>query len=143
MFIGTFYHNLETKGRLAIPAKFRRQLEKGGIVTRGLDKSLFIFPQAQWEKLLEKLSASPLSRADARAFIRLMTHEACEVEFDRQGRTLIPAYLLEYANLKKEVVVAGTLSRVEIWDKATYHAYIGKIEAKGDALAESLQELGI
>lgn len=143
MFIGIYYHSIEAKGRLAIPAKFRRKLKIGSVITRGLDSCLFIFPDSEWEKLTEKLKTSPLTRSDARGFVRLMSHAAAEVEFDRQGRTRIPNYLQEYAGLKKEVVVAGTLNRVEIWDKFKYHKYIEDIETQGEKISEQLTELGI
>jgi MraZ protein len=143
MFIGIYYHTLEAKGRLAIPAKFRKQLKKGSVITRGLDGCLFLFPASEWGTFMKKLQESPLSQADARGFIRLMTNEAREVEFDRQGRTHIPQYLKEYAGLKTKTVIAGTLNRIEIWDRETYHKYIEKIEEKGGKLAESLKELGI
>lgn len=143
MFIGIYYHTLEDKGRLAIPAKFRRRLDKQSVVTRGLDGCLFLFPKAQWIELINKLQQSPITRADARGFVRLMSHAAVEVEFDKQGRTRIPNYLINYAALKKEVVIAGTLNRIEIWDKIRYHRYLEGIERGSEEIAEKLTELGI
>jgi MraZ protein len=138
VFIGIYYHTLEAKGRLAIPAQFRRKLEKGSVITRGLDGCLFLFPVQEWEKFIEKLQQSPLTQRKAREFVRLMTHAATEVEFDSQGRTRIPSYLQELAGLKKDVVIAGSLNRIEIWDKARYHQYMEKIEKKSEQIAESL-----
>lgn len=143
MFIGIYYHTLEAKGRLAIPAKFRSKLEKGSVITRGLDGCLFLFPASQWKSFTKKLSKSPLSQQEIRGFIRLMTHEASEVDFDSQGRTRIPQYLLEFADLKKKTVIAGTLNRIEIWDMKKYHEYIKGIEKKGGQLAEKLIDFGI
>lgn len=143
MFIGIYYHTLEAKGRLAIPAKFRSKLEKGSVITRGLDGCLFLFPASQWRILMRKLQQSPLSQPEARGFIRLMTHEAAEVEFDAQGRTHIPQYLQDFAGIKKKTVIAGTLNRIEIWELEKYHKYIKNIEEKGGQLAENLRELGI
>lgn len=143
MFIGTYYHTLEAKSRLAIPAKFRRLLHQNSIITRGLDGCLFIFPADQWKKIVEKLNQSPISSSDARAFIRLMTHEAYEVHFDKQGRTLIPKHLTAYAGINKETVIAGTLNRVEIWDQKKYHLYTESIEKQSEVLAENLREFGI
>lgn len=143
MFIGIYYHSLEAKGRLAIPAKFRQNLEKGSVITRGLDGCLFVFPSAEWERLMRKLRQSPLARKEARGFVRLLTHEAAEVEFDSQGRTRIPQYLTSYASLEKEVVIAGTLNRVEIWDKKRYQKYMRETEGASDVLTEQLAELGI
>lgn len=143
MFIGIYYHTLEAKGRLAIPAQFRRQLDKGSVVTRGLDGCLFLFPNKEWEKFIGKLEASPLTQKKAREFTRLMTHQAATVEFDSQGRTRIPNYLRELAGLKDKVVIAGSLNRIEIWDKTRYHQYMEKIEEKSEQIAESLTELEI
>lgn len=143
MFIGIYYHTLEAKGRLAIPAKFRKNLDKGSVITRGLDGCLFLFPSDKWGELVNKLEQSPITRKDARGFMRLLTHEAIEVEFDKQGRTKIPKYLFKYSGLKKEVVIAGTLNRIEIWDKTRYHKYISETEGQEEVLAESLTELGI
>lgn len=143
MFIGIYYHILEAKGRLAIPAGFRRQLNEGSVITRGLDGCLFLFPEPEWGKFIKKLQQSPLTRRKAREFVRLMTHAAVKVEFDKQGRTRIPSYLQKLADLKKEVVVAGSLNRIEIWDKDRYHQYMAKIEEKSEQIAESLTELEI
>lgn len=92
---------------------------------------------------MDKLRQSPMSRKDARSFVRLLTHAAVELTFDAQGRTRIPSYLLEYAGLRKEAVIAGTIERVEIWDRERYHAYMKNVERSGDQLAEALTELGI
>lgn len=143
MFIGTYYHTLEAKGRLAIPPSFRSKLKKGSVITRGLDGCLFVFPQEEWKELMNKLELSPLSNKQARGFVRLMTHAAAEIKFDSQGRTNIPQHLREYATLKKNVVVAGSLNRMEIWDRDRYHTYIEQIEKNSDQIAENLAELGI
>lgn len=143
MLTGTYYHKLEAKGRLAIPAKFRKHIDKGSVVTRGLDGCLFLFPAHEWERLIRKLHQSPLTQRDARSFVRLMTHAAEEVKLDSQGRTRLPLVLCQYASLKKEVVIAGTLTRIEIWDRETYHAYVDKLESEGEDLAERLGESGV
>lgn len=128
---------------MAFPVKFRRKLKKGSVVTRGLDGCLFVFPVEEWQKLAEKLRASPLTLQEARGFVRLMTHEAVELKFDAQGRTRIPLYLREFAGLKKEVVVAGSLTRIEIWDRTIYHQYMSQTEKRGEQIAERLSELGM
>src|ERR1700690_1786501 len=107
MLLGEYQHNLDTKGRMAIPAKFRDKLSSGAIITRGIDNCLFVFANAEWEVLATKLVAMPIAQANARAFARLMLAGASDVEIDNQGRILIPGNLREYAGLKKEVVVAG------------------------------------
>ena len=93
MFLGEFKHTIDGKGRLAIPAKFRAGLTGGAIITRGLDKCLFVFAQKEWEALAQKLIGLPLSQSDSRAFVRLMLSGASDGEFDGQGRILIPELL--------------------------------------------------
>ena len=92
---------------------------------------------------MKKLRQSPLTQRKARDFQRLMTHQASEVEFDSQGRTLIPGYLREFAGLTSKVVIAGSETRIEIWDKLKYHKYMQGIEEVGEQIAESLAEQGI
>ena len=141
MFIGEFSHTLDTKGRLAIPTKFKSELRKGAIVTRGLDASLWIFTQAEWEKLATKLAALPLSQSNSRAFSRLMLAGAMDVKMDRQGRVLVPDYLRAYAKLEKKVVLTGVYSRIEIWDEAAWSAYKKATEAQSDKIAEQLENI--
>ncbi len=143
MLLGEFQHNLDTKGRMAIPAKFRDKLAAGAIITRGIDNCLFVFANDEWEVLAAKLIALPLAQANSRAFTRLMMAGASDVEVDSQGRILIPDYLRKYAGLKKEVIVAGLYNRIEIWDEATWSTYKAKTESSSEAIAEQLGELGI
>ena len=111
MFIGEFKHNLDSKGRIAMPVKFRNKLTGGAIITRGLDRCLFVFGNKDWEVLAQKLIALPLSQANSRAFSRLMLAGAMDVDIDKQGRILIPDYLRDYAGLKKETIIAGLYNR--------------------------------
>ncbi len=143
MFIGQYYHSLEEKGRLAIPAKFRRQLDKQSVITRGLDGCLFIFPGKEWKTFTQKLSTAPITRRDVREFIRLMAKQASEIELDKQGRTRIPKYLQEFASLKKQVVLVGSLKRIEIWDQKLYHQHIQAIEKKSESISDRLTDLEI
>ena len=143
MFIGEFSHNLDSKGRMAIPAKFRQKLTGGAIITRGLDHCLFVFDSKEWETLAQKLIALPLAQANSRAFSRLMLAGATDVELDKQGRILIPDYLREYAGLKKQAIVAGLYNRIEIWDSEAWKQYKTKTESQSDEIAEKLSELGI
>lgn len=142
MFIGEYQHNLDEKGRVAVPANFRRQL-KGAIITRGLDRCLFVFNKGDWETLAKKLIALPMTQANSRAFVRLMLAGAMEAPLDRQGRILVPDYLRQYADLKKIVIVTGLYNRIEIWDDVIWHKYKSKTEASSDEIAEKLGELGI
>jgi len=143
MFLGEYQHNLDTKGRVAIPAKFRQKLFEGAIITRGLDRCLFIFTRKEWEVLAQKLISLPLAQANSRAFVRLMLAGAVDSKLDSQGRILIPDYLRKYANLKKQVIAAGLYNRVEIWDAEIWQQYKQKTESASDEIAEKLGELGI
>ncbi len=143
MLLGEFKHNLDPKGRMAIPAKFRDKLTAGAIITRGIDNCLFVFANNEWEALAAKLIALPLAQANSRAFTRLMLAGASDVELDAQGRILIPDYLRKYAGLKKAVVVAGLYNRIEIWDESSWSTYKTRTESSSEAIAEQLGELGI
>ena len=143
MFIGEYNHNLDTKGRLAVPAKFRNLLKGGAVVTRGLDNCLFLYPKKQWEVLAKKLAALPISQAKARAFSRLMLAGAMEVEFDTQGRITLPEYLRKFAVLKKNTTIAGLYDRLEIWDESVWNKYKTGAEGKSSDIAEALGELGV
>ena len=143
MFIGEYSHNLDDKGRLAIPAKFRAALKKGAVVTRGLDSCLFLYTKAEWQKLAQKLAALPFSQANSRAFARLMLAGAMDVEVDKQGRVILPEYLRQFAGLKKSTVIAGLYSRLEIWDETKWATYKGQTEAESGSIAERMAELGV
>jgi MraZ protein len=143
MFLGEFKHTIDGKGRLAIPAKFRASLSGGAIITRGLDKCLFLFPQKEWDVLANKLVNLPLSQSDSRAFVRLMLAGAGDVEFDAQGRILIPENLRSYAKLSKKSIVTGLYNRIEIWDENEWNRYKSKTESASDEIAEKLGQLGI
>lgn len=143
MFIGEYSHNLDDKGRVAIPAKFRALLKSGAVVTRGLDNCLFLYTKKEWEKLAEKLASLPISQANSRAFARLMLAGAMEVEMDKQGRAILPEYLRSFAGLQKSVIIAGLYSRVEIWDAAKWQKYKGQTEAQSNEIAERMAELGV
>src|SRR3990170_4292400 len=107
MFIGEYLHSIDLKGRLAVPVKFRAGLKGQAVITRGLDQSLFVYPMEEWQQLAKKLAALPLAQANSRAFARLMLAGAMDAEIDRQGRILVPQYLRQYGNIRKDVVLAG------------------------------------
>lgn len=143
MFIGEYYHNLDEKGRLAVPVKFRAKLAKGAVVTRGLDDCLFLYTKDEWQILAEKLAKLPISKANTRAFARLMLAGAMDVETDSQGRIILPDYLRKYAEMKKKVVIAGLYNRLEIWDEGKWDKYKQGTEKKSGDIAEALGELGV
>jgi MraZ protein len=143
MFIGEYSHTIDNKRRLAIPSKFRRELGKKAVITRGLDNCLFVFPEEEWGVLAKKLGALPLGQSDARGFIRLMLAGAMDVSLDGLGRILVPDYLREYASLKKQVVVTGVFNRLEAWDETLWKQYKGRSEKEIGNMAERLGELGV
>ncbi len=143
MFIGEFNYKIDAKKRLAVPSRFRDDLDKKVVVTRGLDGCLFLYPIEEWEKLAEKISNLPLSQSDARSFARVMLAGAMEVEIDGSGRILIPDYLKEYAGLDKEVTIAGVYNRMEIWNKEKWESYKRATEGEVGDIAERLKELGV
>lgn len=138
MLLGEFSHNLDDKGRLAMPSKLRNELGDGAVITRGTDHCLVVYPQAAWTELATKLAALPISDAKARSFSRLMLAGAMAVEFDKQGRVNVPSYLRDYASLKGNVVIAGVYNRIELWDAATWESY-----KAGHSIDENLSEFGV
>lgn len=143
MFIGEYKHNIDLKKRLALPSKFRSGLGKSIVITRGLDNCLFVYPMKTWKELAEKLGTMPIGESSTRSFVRLMLAGAVDVKSDSQGRVLIPDYLKEYANLGKNVVVAGLFNRLEIWDEKEWDSYKKKAEKNTEEIAENLGKLGI
>ncbi|MDD4995575.1 MAG: division/cell wall cluster transcriptional repressor MraZ [Patescibacteria group bacterium] len=143
MFIGEFKHNLDEKGRLAVPVKFRSDLAKGAVITRGIDKCLFVYTMDEWRILANKLANLPISQAKARAFARLMLAGAMDVIPDKQGRINLPEYLRQYAGLSKEAVIAGLYNRLEIWDSASWEQYSKNTEQSSSDISEKLAELGV
>lgn len=143
MFIGEYSHTIDEKGRMAVPAKVRKNLGTGAVVTRGLDSCLWLFPKKQWDELAQKLAQLPMTDPNSRAFSRLMLAGAMEVEFDSQGRVLLPAYLRDFAKLSKNAVIAGLYNRLEIWDAETWKVYKTKTEKESDTIAAHMADLGI
>ncbi len=143
MFIGEYNHNLDSKGRMAIPAKFRNLLKKGAVVTKGLDNCLFLYPKEKWEEMARKFADLPISQSKARAFARHLLAGAAQVEFDNQGRITLPDYLRQFAGLKKKVIVAGLYDRLEIWDEANWNKYKKDAEKDSSNIAEALGEMGV
>ena len=143
MFIGEYSHNLDDKGRVAVPVKFRTMLKGGAVVTKGLDGCLFLYTKKEWQELAIKLSKLPIGPANTRAFSRSMLAGAMEVDFDNQGRIMLPEYLRKFAGLKKKLIIAGLYNRLEIWDETIWNKYKQGTEAKSADIAEALGELGV
>lgn len=143
MFIGEYQHNLDEKGRLQVPVKFRSKLSDGAVITRGLDSCLFLYSKEEWQKIAEKVSALPMSNAKARSFARLLLAGAMEVEFDKTGRIVIPAFLRQYAGLAKSAILAGLWGKIEIWSEESWHEYQQNAEKQAEANISELEDLGI
>lgn len=138
MLVGNYHHNLQGKRRLAIPAQFRTELGENPMITRGIEQCLHILPFNIWSDLTTNLGTNPLAGADKRNFRRLMAHEAYQIEFDAQGRILIPQSLNEWAGLSKTVVVAGSIQWVELWDLSIYKAFVEELKTQTSVIAERI-----
>lgn len=142
MLIGEYQHTIDEKKRLAIPAKLRKELGKGAVLTRGLDNCLALYPLKEWEKLADKLNQLPAGQAETRGLARAIMSGAVEVEFDALGRILVPDYLKQYAGIEKNVVIAGVFKNIEIWDQKQWDAYKARTEKTVGDMAAKLSELG-
>lgn len=139
MLIGEYQHNIDAKGRVIVPAKFREDLGEHFYVTKGLDCCLFVLSAAEWKRLQDKISAMPISKS--RGLQRFFFSGAAEVEPDKQGRILLPQHLREHAGLEKDVTVIGASSRAEIWDSARWNTFNSGLTEESIAEAMDLLEL--
>ncbi len=138
MFMGEYHHNIDEKGRLIIPAKFRETLGNKFIITRGIEKCLYIYSQEDWDKIVKKLNTLPFTKKDARIFIRSFFSGAALIEVDRQGRINIASPLVGHAGLTKECVIIGANDRIEVWDKASWDEFLNVNAEKLEDIAENL-----
>ena len=136
--MGEYKHNLDTKGRIIVPSKFRELLDEQFVITRGLDRCLFAHTEDEWSRIEEKLKTLPLTKKDARKFTRLFFSGATNVEIDKQGRINIPQNLREYAGLSKDSTVIGVSSRIEIWDSSSWEDFYTESEDNFEDIAEDL-----
>ena len=143
MFMGEYQHNIDVKGRMIVPAKFREGLGESFVLTRGLDKCLFAYPMGEWKILEEKLKKLPLTKRDARSFTRFFFSGAVECEVDKQGRINIPQTLRNYSKLEKECVVIGVSSRIEVWSKEIWEDYFTESEESFAEISENLMDFDI
>lgn len=143
MFMGEFHHNIDQKGRMIIPAKFREDLGESFVLTRGMDQCLFVYPLEEWKVLEEKLKKLPLTKKDARAFTRFFFSGATECELDKQGRINVVPTLRSYALLEKECVIIGVSSRLEIWSKSNWEQYFEASEESFSEIAENMIDFDI
>ncbi|HLR07841.1 MAG TPA: division/cell wall cluster transcriptional repressor MraZ [Bacillota bacterium] len=143
MFMGEFQHNIDSKGRIIVPAKFRDGLGHTFVVTRGLDQCLFAYPMNEWRLLEAKLKKLPLTQKDARAFTRFFFSGAVECEVDKQGRINIPQPLRNYAALERSCVIIGVSNRIEFWAQDIWDDYFAASEESFAEIAESLLDFDI
>ncbi|MBU6080464.1 MULTISPECIES: division/cell wall cluster transcriptional repressor MraZ [Allobacillus] len=143
MFMGEFQHNIDTKGRIIIPSKFRDGLGQSFVLTRGIDHCLFAYPMDEWKVLEEKLKKLPVTKKDARAFTRFFFSGAVECEIDKQGRINVPSPLRKYANLDKECIVIGVSNRIELWARDAWTDYVEESEESFAEIAENMMDFDI
>ena len=143
MLIGEHTHTLDAKKRLALPAKWRRELGRRVVITHGLDNCLSVYPLREWATVAGKLSALSMGQADTRSFNRFMLAGSVETEVDALGRILIPDFLKDYAGLQGQVVVAGVHNRLEVWAENRWQEYKARVIKQADALAQKLGEIGV
>jgi MraZ protein len=143
MLIGEHRHTLDTKKRLSLPSKFRKELGKTVVITKGLDSCIFLYSTKEWKIFTGKLGELSLGQGDTRAFTRHFMGGAAEVDIDSAGRILIPDFLKDVAHLDAKVMVIGLGDRVELWDEERWNNYQLEFNSKADLIAEKLGDIGM
>lgn len=145
MFYGEYEHRLDKKGRIILPSKFRETSKEHYIekffVTRGLDSCLFLFPEEEWRQQESRFKNLSFTKREARKFNRLFFSGAVETAVDKQGRILIPSYLKDYADIKKEIIIVGVSSRIEIWSREKWEEFYKVSKESFEDIAEKLMDL--
>lgn len=141
--MGEYHHNIDEKGRIIIPTKFREELKSNFVVTKGLEGCLFIYPELEWANIVNQLKNIPFTKADARNFTRVFMASASALDFDKQGRINIPKPLIEYAKLDKECIVIGVNDRLEIWNREKFEVYINETSENLSDIADNLFSGGL
>lgn len=143
MFIGEYNHSVDSKGRVSLPARFREDLSETFYITRGMENCLFIYDQEEWKLMDEKLRKLRLTAKAARGFSRLFYAGAMEISCDKQGRFLIPNHLREFAGIEKDAVILGVSTRIEVWSKDNWEAYLSGDAMNYDDLSAELDDLDL
>ena len=143
MLMGEYHHNIDEKGRIIIPSKFRDELVSEFVVTKGLEGCLFVYPKNEWGNIVNSLKQIPFTKKDARNFSRVFMASASMLDFDKQGRINVPRPLVEYAKLDKECVIIGVNDRLEIWNKSLFESYINENEENLSDIADNLFSGGL
>ena len=138
MFLGEYLHTFDSKNRISVPSKFRKDLGRVVVVTRGLDHCLYVYSRKAWEKEARAYAAEINGSAARRGLARLFLAGSAEAEVDRSGRVLIPDHLKSFASIKEKAIVAGVFERVEIWEEGAWKKYTTEIERNADAFAEKV-----
>ena len=141
MLLGEYHHNIDDKGRLVIPTKYREELGDEFIITRGIERCLYIYSKVEWEKLVGKLNTLPFTKKDARTFMRSFFSGATVCEFDKSGRINITSPLVSYAGLTKECVIIGVNDRLEIWSEEAFNKFMDDNQEQLEDIAEHLFEV--
>ena len=142
MFYGQYEHTIDKKGRVILPSRFRDMFKEYGIerlyVTTGLDNCLFLFTEDEWKSQESKLKSMPFTKSDFRKFNRMYFSGASQIDFDKQGRILLPKYLKDFAEIKRDVVIIGVANRMEIWSKERWQDYYKSSKGSFEEIAEKL-----
>lgn len=141
VFLGRHAHNLDDKGRLAIPSRFRESLRDGVVLTRGIDRCIAAYPLAAWDVLAAQVNGLPMTDPDARQFRRMVFAEAVDLKLDGQGRVLVPASLRHHAGIDREAIVVGVHASIEIWSPARWGAVDAALATDGDEIAARLAQM--
>lgn len=140
MFWGEYSHQLDNKGRLIIPSRYRALLNEQAMLTRGLDQNLVIYPEKAWQTVTEQLNQVPITHPTARALRRLLFSGAVQLSLDKQGRVIIPTYLRNYAGLEEEVLLVGMENYIEIWEPSRW---LAALDGVSSILADSAHVLSL
>jgi MraZ protein len=143
MFIGSYQNSIDAKYRMIVPSKYRDELGLKCVITKGIDKCLYVYPVAEWESFAEKLKALPKADAKARNFVRHFYGNAEECEIDRQGRVTLPQALRAYGNIEKELMTIGNGEKIEVWSRDVYESSSEIAALDGTAIAEGMEDYGI
>ncbi len=141
MFLGEYLHTFDSKNRISVPSKFRKDLGRVVVVTRGLDHCLYVYSRKAWEKQAQAYAVEVNGSAARRGLARLFLAGSSEVDVDRSGRVLIPEHLKSFAAISEKAVIAGVADRVEIWEEGAWKKYTAEIERDADAFAEKIGNL--
>ncbi len=142
MLIGEFKHTLDDKKRISLPSKFRKEVGRKVVVTRGLDGCLFMYPIKEWQEISKKIGELGMGQADRRGFNRFMLAGASEIDVDSVGRILIPEHLRQFAKVTSKVIFAGVYNRIEVWNEESWESYKEKVVKGADDMAEKLGDVG-